>query len=112
MSSAQEGNFINEVVKGTSVPHSNFNLDKPRGLTPRFGVNTPFYVLEVVPDDGPIKIRPVCDTRSYTLKAPMFGKIKKHVSFYQVPLQSILPFNWDKIVKNPSRGTDKKKRVF
>ena len=106
MSSAQEGNFINEVVKGTSVPHSNFNLDKPRGLTPRFGVNTPFYVLEVVPDDGPIKIRPVCDTRSYTLKAPMFGKIKKHVSFYQVPLQSILPFNWDKIVKNPSRGTD------
>ena len=106
MASAQEGARINEVVSSPSVPHSTFDLSKKFACTPKFGVNTPIYATEVVPDDGPISITPQCDLRSYTLKAPMFGKLKKHVSFYQVPLQSILPFNWDKIVKNPSRGTD------
>lgn len=106
MPNVQPANPIN--IETTRAPknHSNFDLSRFIGLTPRFGVNTPFYSEEVVPDDGPIIIEPSCDTRSYTLKAPMFGDIKKHVAFYQVPLQAILPINWEKIVVNASKGSD------
>ena len=95
-------------VETTKAPnnHSNFDLSRYIGLTPRFGVNTAFYSEEVVPKDGPITIEPSCDTRSYTLKSPMFGDIKKHVAFYQVPLQAILPNNWEKVVVNASHGND------
>ena len=106
MASNQEGRQINSAVQGPKIPHSHFTLNKRIGLTSKFGVNEPIYATELVTDDGPITIEPNFDIRSYTLKAPMIGTIQKHVSAYQVPLQAILPFNWDKIVKNPSRGTD------
>lgn len=106
MASNQEGRQINSAVQGPKIPHSHFTLNKRVGLTSKFGVNEPIFATELVSDDGPITIQPDCDIRSYTLKAPMIGTIQKHVSAYQVPLQAILPFNWDKIVKNPSRGTD------
>lgn len=106
MPNPQAGNSLNMTTANPSKPHSRFNLNKKFGLTPVFGRNTPFFGLEVVPGDGPIRILPSCETRSYTLKAPVFGDVKKHVAFYQVPLQCILPFNWEKIVVNPSHGSD------
>lgn len=106
MSSNQEGRQINSAMQGPNIPHSHFTLNKRIGVTSKFAVNEPIYCTEVVTDDGPITIQPDCDIRSYTLKAPMIGTIQKHISAYQVPLQAILPFNWDKIVKNPTRGTD------
>ena len=106
MASNQEGRQINSAFQGPKIPHSHFTLNKRVGITSKFGVNEPIFATELVTDDGPITIEPNCDIRSYTLKAPMIGTIQKHVSAYQVPLQAILPFNWDKIVKNPSRGTD------
>lgn len=106
MPSNQEGAKINETVKKQPIPHSNFNLSRRFGITTKFGYNTPFFSEEVVPDDGPIKIQPNCSTRSLSLKAPMYGDIKKHVSFYQVPLQAILPFNWQKVVRQSDRGSD------
>lgn len=106
MASNQEGRQINTVSKSPKIPHSHFTLNKRFGLTTTFAKNVPIYAREFVTDDGPVTIEPNCDIRSYTLKAPMIGTIKKHVSFYQVPLQSVLPFNWEKIVKIPNRGTD------
>lgn len=106
MSSNQEGRQINTATQGPKIPHSHFTLNKRIGVTSKFGVNEPIYCSEFVTDDGPITIQPECDIRSYTLKAPMIGTIQKHISAYQVPFQAILPFNWDKIVKNPTRGTD------
>lgn len=106
MASNQEGRQINTVSKSQKIPHSHFTLNKRFGLTTCFGKNYPVYAREFVNDDGPVTIEPNCDIRSYTLKAPMIGTIKKHVSAYQVPIQAALPFNWEKIVKNPTRGTD------
>lgn len=106
MASNQEGRQINSVSKSPKIPHSLFTLNKRFGLTTTFAKNVPIYAREFVTDDGPVTIEPNCDIRSYTLKAPMIGTIKKHVSFYQVPLQCVLPFNWEKIVKIPNRGTD------
>lgn len=100
------GNPLNKETANPSKPHSNFDLSKPFGLTPRFGVNTPFFSMEVVTDDGEISITPRCTSRSFTLKAPAFGKVQKHIAFYQVPLQCILPKNWEKIVVNSQHGSD------
>lgn len=106
MPNEQEGNPINIETTHKNPKHSNFDLSRLVGVTPVFGRNQPFYSEEFVPDDGPISIEPSCQTRSYTLKAPFFGDIKKHVAFYQVPLQCILPINWEKIVVNASHGND------
>lgn len=106
MASNEEGRQINKLSPGVKIPHSHFTLNKRFGVTTVFGKNVPIYAKEFVTDDGPITIEPNCDIRSYTLKAPMIGTIQKHVSAYQVPLQAILPFNWEKIVKNPNRGSD------
>lgn len=100
------GNSLNKTTANPSKPHSNFDLSKLVAITPRFGVNTPIYSNEVITDDGKIVIKPSCETRSYTLKAPLFGNIKKHIAFYQVPLQCILPFNYQKIVVNSQHGSD------
>lgn len=105
MPTVQEGKPINVVTKTPSVPHSNFTLTKQLAHTPKFGVNNLFFATDLVADDH-FKIRPRCQTRSYTLKAPLLGDIKKHVAFYQVPLQAILPLNYEKIIVNASHGTD------
>ena len=102
----QDGKAINSAVQKPKILHSTFNYSRRFACTPRFGVNTPIVALELVPDDGPIEISPNVNTRSLSLKAPMVGDISRHVAFWQVPLQAILPFNWEKIVKNPTRGTD------
>lgn len=106
MPNVQEGNALNIETTNQNNKHSNFNLSRLVALTPKFGINQPFFSMEVVPDDGPITIEPNCETRSYTLKAPLFGDVKKHVAFYQVPIQAILPNNWEKIVVNSSHGSD------
>lgn len=80
MATNQEGRQINQLSPGPKIPHSHFTLNKQFGLTSKFGLNTPIYCREFVTDDGPVTIEPNVDVRSYTLKAPMIGTIKKHVS--------------------------------
>ena len=87
---------------GGNTPHnrSKFNLAYQFFDTHRFGEYHPFFVMECVDSDR-VGTRCSHDVRSYTLKAPLMQDIKMKKDFFSVPMQAILPLNWEQR-KNPS----------
>lgn len=100
------GDAMNRQGARPNHSHSTFDLSRRIFMTPRFGVYTPCHVMDCVPDDGPIKHRAIDVTRSYTLKAPLMQDIKLKKDYFLVPMEAILPLNWDKIYVNPVKGDD------
>ena len=92
---------------GGNTPHnrSKFNLAYQFFDTHRFGEYHPFFVMECVDSDR-VGTRCSHDVRSYTLKAPLMQDIKMKKDFFSVPMQAILPFNWEKFYTNPVIGDD------
>lgn len=73
--------------------------------TERFGeYNVPF-VMDCVEGDK-VPIRSGGHVSSYTLKAPLMQSISKKKDFYLVPMEAILPKNWQKFYTNPIVGMD------
>lgn len=99
------GNPVNNPsVKGVHT-HSDFDLSRSILQTMRFAELTPLYAYEVTPKDT-IPLRSSHDIRSYTLKAPLMSNITLKKDHFSVPLQAILPTNWEKVYKNPKQGDD------
>lgn len=73
--------------------------------TLRFGEYSPFFVMETVNGDK-IPFSSRHDLRSYTLKSPILSDLRIHKDFFNVPMEAILPLNWDKIYTNPVQGDD------
>ena len=73
--------------------------------THRFGEYHPHYVEEGVKEDV-LPIRSSHNVRSYTLKAPLMQDITLVKDYFSVPMESILPLNWEKFFDNPVRGDD------
>lgn len=99
------GNPINDPkVKGIHS-HSEFDLSRPQLQTARFGELTPCLAMEVTPKDT-IPLRSAIDVRSYTMNAPLLADVTLKKDYFSVPLQSILPINWEKVYKQPKHGDD------
>lgn len=81
-------------------------LGYPFFTTNRFGEIAPFYVLDNVFGDHRNKLLSSSKVDSYTLKAPLMQDISMKKALYYVPLQAILPLNWEKWVTNPNIGQD------
>lgn len=73
--------------------------------THRFGEVHPFFVAETVPSDS-FHLRPVQEIQSYTLRAPLMDEISVRQFLGFVPMEAILPLNWDKFYTNPVQGED------
>lgn len=73
--------------------------------TYRFGEYQPHYVIEAVPGDR-ISLRSEHDIRTYSLGAPLMNNVSIKKDYFQVPMESILPLNWEKIYTNPVIGDD------
>lgn len=84
---------------------SNFDLSHHHLTTLRFGEITPFFNLEAVNNDK-ITLRSQHDLSTFTLKSPILSNIRLRKDYFSVPMESILPFNWDKIITNPLFGDD------
>ena len=78
----------------------------PFFTTNRFGEIAPFFVLDNVFGDHRNKLLSSSKVDSYTLKAPLMQDIKMQKALYYVPLQAILPLNWEKWITNPNIGQD------
>lgn len=74
--------------------------------TMRFGEITPHMVIEGVPSDKNVSLRSSHKIDTYTLKAPLMQDIAYHKDYFAVPMQAILPLNWDKIQTAPKSGDD------
>ncbi len=84
---------------------SNFDLSHHHLTTLRFGEVAPFFNLEAVNNDK-ITLRSQHDLSTFTLKSPILSNIRLRKDYFSVPMESILPFNWEKIITNPLFGDD------
>lgn len=84
---------------------SKFDLSHHHFTTLPFGEYVPFFSMECVNGDD-IKLRSQHSLNTFTLKSPILSNIRMRKDFFSVPMEAILPFNWDKIITNPLFGDD------
>lgn len=99
------GNAINQVDAKRPHTRSRFDMSYHMYDTMRFGELHPHFVMEAVKSDR-IRLRSAHDVRSFSLKAPLMSKIQLKKDYFAVPMEAILPFNWDKVYCNPPLGDD------
>lgn len=84
---------------------SKFDLSHHHFTTLPFGEYVPFFSMECVNGDD-IKLRSQHSLNTFTLKSPILSNIRMRKDYFSVPMEAILPFNWDKIITNPLFGDD------
>lgn len=91
---------------GSSIRNvSKFPLSYSFYNTERFGEYVPFFVQEGVGKDK-LPFHSSHEVNTYTLKAPLLQSILKKKDYFAVPMQAILPLNWEKFYTNPVIGQD------
>lgn len=88
-----------------------FDLHRPVLLTPRFGELTPFECFYANPSEN-FRFSSSYQLRTYTLASPLYSRLRMYKDYFQVPLSSILPVNWDKFYSNPIKGDDVPDTVY
>lgn len=97
-------------VKRTNEPkqkvsRSFFDLSHRVCSTDVYGRVQPFLHFEAIRGDE-ITFGANTTLRSLTLQTPQMSKIYEQKDFFAVPMQAILPFNWDLIETQPVTGDD------
>ncbi len=107
MTGNNEKSALVKRIEGKNAPtsRSKFDLSYHNFITPSYGKITPFMSLETVAGDK-IPIRSTHKVRSYTLKSPLMSDVYMQKDFFAVPMECILPLNWQKIFANPVVGDD------
>lgn len=99
------GNSQNIPTAQIPRTYSSFDLKAHRFNTERFGEYTPIIAFESVKEDK-LPVRLAHQLRSYTMSSPLMQDITKVKELFAVPMESILPLNWEKFYDNPVRGDD------
>ena len=99
------GNAQNEAGGTTPRNRSRFPLSDSFFTTERFADYNPCFVLEGLSGDK-ITLNQPHQVRTYTLKAPLLQNLLKKKDYFMVPMQAILPNNWEKFYTNPVIGDD------
>ena len=107
MTGNNEKSALVKRTEGKNAPtsRSRFDLSYHNYITPSYGKITPFLSLEGVAGDK-IPIRSSHKVRSYTMKSPLMSDVFMQKDFFAVPMECILPLNWQKIFANPVVGDD------
>lgn len=107
MTGNNEKSALMKRTEGKNAPNSRsrFDLSYHNYITPSYGRITPFLSLEGVAGDK-IPIRSSHKVRSYTMKSPLMSDVYMQKDFFAVPMECILPLNWQKIFANPVVGDD------
>jgi len=99
------GNPIHDERRENNPKHSSLTISQRVAGTYRFGELSPYFAFECVPDDK-LTINSFTKIQTYTLKSPLLSRINVRKSFINVPLDSVLPFQAERIVSNPNIGDD------
>lgn len=84
---------------------STFPLKRHFFNTHRFGEYTPHFFAELNKDED-FPINSSHTLRTYTLKSPLMQNVTRNKDYFLVPMEAILPNNWEKFFDNPVRGDD------
>lgn len=99
------GNSQNSPGGSTPRSRSKFPLSYSQFQTERFAEYTPFFVQEGVSGDI-LPLHSNHEVQTYTLKSPILQSLSKKKDYFVVPMQAILPLNWEKFYTNPNIGQD------
>lgn len=99
------GNKQNEAGGATGRSRSRFPLSYSFFKTERFAEYDVFYVQEGVSGDR-LPLHSNHEVQTYTLKSPVLQNLLKKKDYFVVPMQAILPLNWEKFYTNPNIGED------
>lgn len=105
MSEIVNGKPQNEATEKELRTRSTFGLNYNFYQTMRFGEYTPHFVMEGVNNDR-LPLHSGHTIKSYTMGAPLMSDIKINKDYFFVPMQAILPNNWEKWYENPVIGQD------
>lgn len=106
MAEIKSSNPINEQSGNHVRTRSKFDLSYHFFDTHRFGDITPHVVMDSVPADKDVLIGSSHDLSTYSFKAPLMQKLSMKKDYFQVPLQALLPLNYEKFITNPVIGDD------
>lgn len=98
-------NVANQSTPVVRRSFNRFNNSYAHYTSALYGEYVPFYVQEVNPSDSK-KFKSKIQVRTDTLISPLYSSVKMNKDYFFVPYDALLPFNWDKIYKNPSQGDD------
>lgn len=99
-------NPANDPDKKPMKAYSHFKPNMSLYYTALFGMCTPTYAAQIVPDDRNFSIRSNHDFDTANIKAPVMTPLKFHKDNFLVPLRAILPNTADLVVTNPLQGDD------
>lgn len=99
------GNRQNTPGGATGRSRSKFPLSFSQFQTERFAEYFPFFVQEGVSGDI-LPLHSNHEVQTYTLKSPILQSMSKKKDYFVVPMQAILPLNWEKFYTNPNIGQD------
>lgn len=99
------GNPVNEPNANVPRQSSRIPLDQTRLQTHRFGEYSVHMIMDTIKKDV-LPYRHEFDLRTFSLKAPLMQNIAMRNDYFNVPMEAILPFNWEIIVANPTFGDD------
>lgn len=99
------GNKQNAPGGATAKNRSRFPESYSQFQTERFAEYFPFFVMEGVSDDK-LPLHSNHEVQTYNLKSPILQSLTKKKDYFAVPMQAILPNNWEKFYTNPNIGQD------
>lgn len=99
------GNSQNAAGGNTPKSRSKFPESYSKFQTERFAEYAPFFVMEGVDSDS-LPLNSNHEVQTYTLKSPILQSLTKKKDYFAVPMQAILPLNWEKFYTNPNIGQD------
>ena len=100
------GDPVNEQQTRVPKTHSKVPMQQTRLQTHRFGEYSVHMVMGDTIKEDIIPYRHSFDLRTFALKAPLMQNIQMRCDYYNVPIEAILPFNWEIIMANPTFGDD------
>lgn len=98
-------NPLNESNKSYRQNKNKFIYDRPHATTASYADITPFECVEGVGDDT-LEFGSRHHIASYTFGSRLFSELRMNKSYYMIDMRAILPENWEKIYKEPSKGSD------
>lgn len=101
----QKSDLISKQDSKAPRSRSKFDLSAHHLTTLQFGKVMPFFNLETVNGDK-INLRSAHNLSTFTLKSPILSSVRMRKDYFSVPMESILPNNWQKIYTNPLFGDD------
>ena len=99
-------NAQNKATGDVVNTRSKFPLSYEFFDTHRFGEYHPHFWFDGVEGDENVRLRSSHDVRSYTLKSPLLQDIQMKKDYFLIPMEAILPLNWQKWNAIPVNGDD------